>query len=178
MPFTDLIDYRLEVQLPDGGPAVTVADPYRFLPTLGEIDLHLFGEGRHERLWEVLGAHRRSFTTPDGVVEGVSFAVWAPNAQGVSVVGDFNGWDGTRHRCACWAPPGSGSCSARCPRRRPVQVPDPRRRRLGREKADPLAFATEVPPRTASGVFTERLQLERRRLAGRGARCAIRSSSR
>ncbi len=63
MPFTDLIDYRLEVQYP-GVPAITVADAYRFLPTLGEIDLHLFAEGRHERLWETLGAHRRSFTTP------------------------------------------------------------------------------------------------------------------
>ena len=46
-----------------------MADAYRFLPTLGEMDLHLFAEGRHERLWEILGAHPRSFTTPDGVVE-------------------------------------------------------------------------------------------------------------
>ena len=58
------------------------------------MDLHLFAEGRHERLWEVLGAHPRSFTTPDGVVDGVSFAVWAPNAKGVSLIGEFNGWDG------------------------------------------------------------------------------------
>ncbi|MBL7660968.1 1,4-alpha-glucan branching enzyme, partial [Escherichia coli] len=53
-----------------------------------------FAEGRHERLWEVLGAHPRSFTTADGVVSGVSFAVWAPNAKGVSLIGEFNGWNG------------------------------------------------------------------------------------
>ena len=96
-PFVDLVDYRLEVSYPgaDGEPGVqTVADGYRFLPTLGEVDLHLFTEGRHERLWEILGAHPRSFTTPDGVVDGVSFAVWAPNAKGVNLIGEFNGWDG------------------------------------------------------------------------------------
>ncbi len=77
LPFTNLVDYRLEVTYP-GGHTITVADGYRFLPTLGEMDLYLFGEGRHEQLWEILGAHPRSFTTADGVVEGVSFAVWAP----------------------------------------------------------------------------------------------------
>src|SRR5689334_6154853 len=65
-------------------------DCYRFLPTIGDVDLHLFGEGTHRRLWEKLGAHVR---TMDGV-PGVSFAVWAPNARRVSVVGDFCGWDG------------------------------------------------------------------------------------
>ncbi len=97
LPFTNLVDYRLEVGYEGGGDAPnvhTVADAYRFLPTLGEVDLHLFAEGRHERLWEVLGAHPRSFTTPDGVVDGVSFAVWAPNANGVSLIGEFNHWDG------------------------------------------------------------------------------------
>ena len=93
VPFTGSIDYRLEVSYDDGA-VITVADPYRFLPSLGEVDLHLFSEGRHERLWEVLGAHPRSFTTPDGEVNGVSFAVWAPNAKGVSLIGDFNHWDG------------------------------------------------------------------------------------
>lgn len=97
IPFTGLIDYRLEVRYPgaDGTPhAIVVADPYRFLPTLGEVDLHLFSEGRHERLWEVLGAHPRTYNTPDGPVEGVSFAVWAPNAKGVSLIGEFNHWSG------------------------------------------------------------------------------------
>ncbi len=97
VPFTNLADYRLEVGYPGAdGTTVshTVADAYRFLPTLGEMDLHLFAEGRHERLWEILGAHPRRFTTPDGVVDGVSFAVWAPNAKGVSLIGEFNHWDG------------------------------------------------------------------------------------
>ncbi|HVQ53512.1 MAG TPA: 1,4-alpha-glucan branching enzyme, partial [Mycobacterium sp.] len=97
VPFMNLADYRLEVSYPGAdGTTVSriVADAYRFLPTLGEVDLHLFAEGRHERLWEVLGAHPRRFTTPDGVVEGVSFAVWAPNANGVSLIGEFNHWDG------------------------------------------------------------------------------------
>ena len=64
--------------------------PYRFLPTLGDIDLYLAGEGSHHRLYEKLGAHLREM---DGV-SGVSFAVWAPSAKRVSVIGDFNGWDG------------------------------------------------------------------------------------
>lgn len=100
LPFTDLIDYRLEVHYPETAEFAeptgvqTVADGYRFAPTLGEFDLYLFAEGRHERLWEVMGAQHRSFTTPDGEVSGVSFAVWAPNAIGVSLIGDFNGWAG------------------------------------------------------------------------------------
>jgi len=65
-------------------------DPYRFLPTLGDLDLHLFGEGTHRRSWQVLGSHVR---TIDGTT-GTAFAVWAPNAKGVSIVGDFNRWDG------------------------------------------------------------------------------------
>ncbi len=67
-------------------------DPYGSWPTIGELDLHLFGEGRHRRLWEVLGAHPR---VHDGLA-GVSFAVWAPNARAVRVVGDWNFWDGRR----------------------------------------------------------------------------------
>ena len=70
-----------------------VEDPYRFWPTLGDVDLHLFGEGRHEPLWQVLGAHVREH---EGVA-GASFAVWAPSARAVRVVGDFNGWDGRVH---------------------------------------------------------------------------------
>ncbi len=65
-------------------------DPYRFAPTVGELDLHLFGEGTHRRLWSVLGARVR---VVDGV-RGTSFAVWAPTAKRVSVIGDFCGWDG------------------------------------------------------------------------------------
>jgi len=68
-------------------------DPYSFWPTLGETDLHLFNEGNHRRLYDVLGAQLQ---TLDGV-PGVAFAVWAPNARRVSVVGSFNDWDGRRH---------------------------------------------------------------------------------
>src|SRR6201990_3545303 len=84
LPFVNLIDYRLEVVYDDGGPQKVPA-AYRFLPTLGEVDLHLFNEGRHERLWEVLGAHPRSFTTADGVVDGASVQVggW-PAARGLA----------------------------------------------------------------------------------------------
>ena len=64
-------------------------DPYRHLPTIGEFDLHLIGEGRHEQLWHVLGARPRG--------TGTAFTVWAPNARGVRVVGDFNFWDGRSH---------------------------------------------------------------------------------
>ena len=80
--------YRIEFHFGDG--VWERDDPYRFLPTIGEVDLHLFNEGTHRRLWERLGAHVR---TIDGVT-GVAFAVWAPAARRVSVVGDFCGWDG------------------------------------------------------------------------------------
>src|SRR5689334_17923706 len=85
-------DYRIAVSYGDG--EFTVDDPYRWLPTLGEVDLHLIGEGRHENLWQVLGAHVRTYDTPGGKVTGTSFAVWAPNARGVRVEGDFEFWSG------------------------------------------------------------------------------------
>jgi 1,4-alpha-glucan branching enzyme len=83
--------YRLEVTYASG--SFTIDDPYRFWPTIGELDQHLLGEGRHERLWQRLGAHEM---TVDGVA-GTAFAVWAPNARAVRVVGDFNSWDGRLH---------------------------------------------------------------------------------
>ena len=157
-PFTDLADYRLDVGYPtgaDGRPLVhTVADGYRFLPTLGEVDLHLFAEGRHERLWEILGAHPRSFTTPDGVVDGVSFAVWAPNAKGVSLVGEFNGWVGNDApmrvlgSSGVWELFWPGFASDGLYKFRVHGVDG-----AVTDRADPMAFATEVPPRTASKVF-------------------------
>src|SRR3954451_11603160 len=88
-------DYRIEVVYGDGQGGTntyTVDDPYRWLPTLGPLDEHLIREGRHERLYEVLGAHVRRYDTPGGTVEGVSFAVWAPGAHGVKVTGDFDYW--------------------------------------------------------------------------------------
>src|SRR5882672_1561120 len=69
-------------------------DPYSFLPTLGEADLYLFGKGDERRIYDKLGSHLH---TIDGVA-GASFAVWAPNAQRISVVGDFNNWDGRFHQ--------------------------------------------------------------------------------
>ncbi len=77
----------------DDGSVHVADDPYRHLPTIGELDLHLIAEGRHEQLWRVLGAHERR---ADGVA-GTSFAVWAPHAQAVRIAGDFNGWDGQGH---------------------------------------------------------------------------------
>ncbi|WP_338538463.1 1,4-alpha-glucan branching protein GlgB [Janibacter terrae] len=86
------MDYRVLTTWEDGVEHLG-DDPYRFAPTLGEVDLHLVGEGRHEQLWTVLGAHLRSYDGPMGTVTGVSFAVWAPRAKAVHVIGDFNGWD-------------------------------------------------------------------------------------
>jgi 1,4-alpha-glucan branching enzyme len=147
-------DYRLEVTDPDGSTRLE-DDPYRFLPTLGDTDLHLIAEGRHEQLWRVLGAHPRQYSTPNGAVAGVSFAVWAPNARAVKVIGDGIGWgpyDGLPMRSlgssGVWElfVPAMGDGSLY------------KYRILGadgtwREKADPMAFATEVPPATASKVF-------------------------
>lgn len=125
-------------------------DPYRFRPILGETDLHLLAEGTHRRLYEKLGAHPAKI---DGT-NGVSFAVWAPNAQRVSVVGDFNGWDGRRHpmrkrhEAGVWE----------------LFLPELelgafyKFEILGRNgellplKSDPVALAQEVPPSTASRV--------------------------
>jgi 1,4-alpha-glucan branching enzyme len=83
------VPYRLRVTAPDGSQQLT-RDPYQYGPILGEVDLHLFAEGQHWKIYEKFGAHLRTV----GDAAGVYFAVWAPNAQRVSVVGDFNDWDG------------------------------------------------------------------------------------
>ncbi|MGD2111654.1 MAG: 1,4-alpha-glucan branching protein GlgB, partial [Phycisphaerae bacterium] len=83
------LTYRLRFRFRSGD-VWERGDPYRFLPTLGDVDLHLFNEGNHRRVWERLGSHPRCIEGTDGV----AFAVWAPNARGVSVTGDFCGWDG------------------------------------------------------------------------------------
>ena len=80
--------YTLEATYDNGAPWVT-DDPYRFVPTVGDVDLYLWGEGRHEQLWTVLGAHFR----PHEGVEGTAFSVWAPHATAVRVIGDFNDWN-------------------------------------------------------------------------------------
>jgi 1,4-alpha-glucan branching enzyme len=84
--------YEIEATLKDGSVA-TYRDPYAFAPTVGEVDLYLLGEGQHLEAYRVLGAHPREIAG----IAGTSFAVWAPNAQRVSVVGDFNDWDGRFH---------------------------------------------------------------------------------
>jgi 1,4-alpha-glucan branching enzyme len=84
--------YRIEATFADGT-SFSYADPNAFAPTLGEVDLYLLGQGEHLEAYRVLGAHLRTIKG----ITGTSFAVWAPNAQRVSVVGDFNGWDGRRH---------------------------------------------------------------------------------
>ena len=86
-----LFRYRLRVR--SGGHEQEFEDVYRFGPVLGELDLHLLVEGNHLASYQKLGAHP---IVHEGV-EGVAFAVWAPNAQRVSIVGDFNNWDGRRH---------------------------------------------------------------------------------
>lgn len=144
-------DYRLEISYP-GAPTRTVADGYHFLPTIGSLDLHLIGEGRHERLWDVLGANLRSYDTEMGPVSGVSFAVWAPNAQGVAVVGDFCGWNPTQYpmrslgSTGVWEVfvPGIGAGEHY---KFAIFSQEGRK-----DKADPLAKRTACPPETDSIV--------------------------
>jgi 1,4-alpha-glucan branching enzyme len=144
----DRVEYRLEVT--DGaGNVVTVDDPYRYPPALTDYDLHLLGEGRHYNSDERLGAHRRVI---EGVT-GVVFAVWAPNARRVSVVGDFNGWDGRIHVMRLH--PGSGIWEIFLPAiedgvRYKYEILSEAGVTL---KADPYAFEFEPDePRTASVV--------------------------
>jgi 1,4-alpha-glucan branching enzyme len=141
--------YRLEIEYPDGA-TFLLDDPYRFLPTLGELDLHLAGEGRHEEVYEKLGVHLREI---DGVA-GAAFAVWAPAARSVSVVGDFNGWDGRLHPMRSLG--SAGIWELFLPGLEPgANYKFEIRAQNGGLllKVDPYAFATEVPPRTASVVF-------------------------
>ncbi|WP_431061448.1 1,4-alpha-glucan branching protein GlgB [Streptomonospora nanhaiensis] len=148
-------DYRIAARYAEGAAEHVAADPYRFAPTLGELDLHLIGEGRHEELWNALGAHTRVEGTPIGEVPGTEFAVWAPDARGVRVIGDFNHWDGVGSpmrslgSSGVWELflPGVGDGALY-----KFQV-------LGsdghwRDKADPMARRTQVPPATASVVTT------------------------
>ncbi len=124
------------------------ADPYRFGPTIGPLDLHLLGEGNHHRLWEVLGAHPRSL---DGY-RGTAFAVWAPNARRVSVVGDFCAWDG---RLFPMRDLGGGFFELFIPDVHPGTLYKYElitHEGLVRIKTDPCAAALEPPPGTASRI--------------------------
>jgi 1,4-alpha-glucan branching enzyme len=140
---------RYEVEVEHGGHVHRTRDPYSFLPTLGELDRHLVGEGRHQRLWETLGAHPREV---EGAA-GVSFAVWAPSARSVSAVGDWNIWDGRVHPMRSLG--SSGIWELFVPGIGPGEHYKFEIRGADgslRLKADPLAAAAEVPPRTASVV--------------------------
>ncbi|GGZ77056.1 1,4-alpha-glucan branching enzyme GlgB 1 [Streptomyces echinoruber] len=148
LPLQEVPRYRLQVTYE--GTVQEIEDAYSFLPTLGEFDLHLIGEGRHEQLWRVLGAHPM---THDGVT-GTRFAVWAPNARGVRLAGTFNFWDGTGFpmrslgSSGVWElfVPGIGEGELY---KFEITRPDGSKTL----RADPLARRTEVPPRTSSVVF-------------------------
>ena len=133
----------------DDAPDFTSVDPYRFGPAIGELDLHLIREGRHEELWRVLGAHVREI---DGT-KGTAFTVWAPNARAARVVGDFNSWDGAAHAMRSMG--GSGVWELFVPA---IGVGTTYKFQfLARNgewvlKADPMARYAEVPPATASVV--------------------------
>ena len=152
----ELFAYQLQVCF-RGGVSITVRDPYCFLPTIGDLDLYLLGELKHERPYEIFGAHPREL----GGVAGVAFAVWAPNARGLSVVGDFNGWDGRIHMMRSMG--GSGIWELFVPgldagTRYKYEI----RPREGPPylKTDPWAAALEQPPATASIIFSSRYRFE------------------
>ncbi len=168
----EVFKYLLEVHYPRGE-TFTIVDPYRFLPTVGELDLHLWAESKHERVYDKLGAHLREI---DGI-RGVSFAVWAPNARSVSVIGDFNGWDGRLHLMRVLGSSGVWE----------LFVPDAGAGskykyeiRTGDGglllKADPFATLMETPPATASVVFQSSYRFnDQEWMDGRPGREAIKS---
>ena len=131
------------------GEQKTMHDPYAFDPLISDYDLHLLGEGRHWDCYRKLGAHKREVNG----VEGVNFAVWAPNAESVSVVGDFNKWDRRTHAMRKHAPGGiwelfvpgldNGTLYKFSVKQQGGHVVD---------KIDPYGFAAEVPPLTANIV--------------------------
>jgi len=149
--------YQLEVDYGPGG-SLTIGDPYAYSPTLGELDMHLIGEGRHEEIYERLGAHVR---THEGT-RGTAFAVWAPSAKAISVVGDFNSWDGRLDAMRSLGSNGIWELfipGVEAGTRYKYEL-------LNAEseltlKADPYAQETELPPQTASVVFEPRHQWSR-----------------
>ena len=142
--------YRLRARFGDN--VVQLDDPYRFPPVLTDYDLYLLGEGTDQRLYDKLGAHPRVM---DGV-EGIAFVVLAPNARRVSVVGDFNFWDARRHPMRVRGS-AIGNCSfphAKEGDHYKFDMIGPQGQHLPL-KSDPLAFAAEMRPKTASIVLDE-----------------------
>jgi 1,4-alpha-glucan branching enzyme len=143
---TTIVPYRLKVIYP-GGHTAEIEDPYRFGRMLSDLDLYLFGEGSHTRLYDKLGAH----ILDAGGVHGVHFAVWAPNATRVSVVGDFNQWDGRVHPMRSLGASGVWEIfipAAAVGERYKFELRTASGDLL--VKIDPFGFAFEVPPLTAS----------------------------
>jgi 1,4-alpha-glucan branching enzyme len=146
--------YHFDITDRSGG-HLSMQDPYRFLPTLGEMDLYLLREQTMERPWEKMGANMHE---AQGVM-GVSFAVWAPDARGVSLVGDFNHWDGRTHMMRQLG--SSGIWELFVPElgsgvRYKFEI---RSADAGYHlKADPYAKATEIPPATASVIYQPRFR--------------------
>ncbi|MFE7366174.1 1,4-alpha-glucan branching enzyme [Streptomyces anulatus] len=147
LPVPEAPAYRLEVAYDDN--TIEAGDPYRFWPAIGELDLHLIGEGRHEELWRALGAEPMEHQG----VAGTRFTLWAPNARGVRITGDFNYWDGTGFpmrslgSTGVWELflPGIGEGTLY---KYDICRPDGSHT----VRADPMARRTEVPPATASIV--------------------------
>nr|WBO80453.1 1,4-alpha-glucan branching enzyme [Streptomyces sp. SBE_14.2] len=149
LPLPEVPEYRLLVVY--DGAELEIEDPYRFLPALGELDLYLIGEGRHEELWRALGAEPM---THQGV-SGTRFTVWAPNARGVRLAGTFNFWDGTGFPMRSLG--SSGVWELFVPAigegelyKFEITRPDGSRTL----RADPLARRTEAPPNTSSIVHS------------------------
>lgn len=153
-------DYRIRTEYEDGTVVVS-DDPYRYLPTIGDMDMYLFGEGRHERLWEALGAHVLRYDDPMGSADGTpgeqvvgtAFTVWAPNAHAVRVVGDFNGWNGRTH--AMRELGSSGVWELFVPGVGDGEIYKYEILNANNEwtmKADPMERSHEIPPRTGSVV--------------------------
>jgi 1,4-alpha-glucan branching enzyme len=144
-----VFDYRLRVTYPDGH-AIEIDDPYRYGRVISEYDVYLFSQGKHTRIYDKLGAH----LTRIGEADGVHFGVWAPNAGRVSVVGDFNGWDGRLHPMRRLGPTGVWEIflpGAHDGQRYKFEI----RSRLHGEvllKTDPYGFLFEHPPLSASVV--------------------------
>jgi len=153
VPLTgNVSDFAYRFRVHEGGAVRDVIDPYQYGQVLSDYDLHLFAEGTHHRAWDKLGSHVMTI----GDVTGVHFAVWAPNAQRVSVIGDFNGWDGRPHPMRKLLP--SGVWELFIPELTPgacykFEV----RTHAGHliEKADPYARLFEVPPRSASVIWED-----------------------
>ncbi len=148
-PMNDTTKKQYLLQVADQrGNRSTLHDPYAFPQLLSDYDLYLLGEGRHWRSYDKLGAQLR---TIDGV-DGVNFAVWAPNATAVSIIGDFNSWDPRRHTLRKHVPSGFWELFVPGLSEGTLYKYSIRHHDEVFEKADPYGFAAEVPPRTASKV--------------------------